>query len=380
MKHRVILAVVCAVVVWVGAAPVSACIWDRDTLNVERQDFPGTLELITGKFLRHSQAFYQWRVKDRTEALKERPQDVALMDDLAAAYDKLGQHDKAIDLMRRKEEIKPGLYETQANLGTFLIHAGRLQEGLKHIDAAIAINPDAHFGREVIQRELVVYVMAQKARHDGALKMPMGQGATYSRQDFATHMASVHKQDTELGHEERQAAIKGVLGMMRFGHYDSPVLLEALGDLLKRHTVPDIRDSGRLAARAYLMASYNSKDKATAKGYRRLASDALTLYEDLTLTSIEKALRQEMADADAWVLGVHKQEAAWIAKGGDVDAQFEAVYYNDGEALPAPPVKSPSTGCGASCAVTPSRPALPAASMVGLLLLGGVLMRRRSRT
>ncbi|MEZ6049381.1 MAG: hypothetical protein R3C11_28140 [Planctomycetaceae bacterium] len=27
-------------------------------------------------------------------------------------------------------------------------------------------------------------------------------------------------------------AIKGVSGMMRFGHYDSPILLEALGDLL----------------------------------------------------------------------------------------------------------------------------------------------------
>jgi hypothetical protein len=45
-----------------------ACIWDYDTLAMERQRFPHALELITGKFLRHSAAFYEWRVQDREKA------------------------------------------------------------------------------------------------------------------------------------------------------------------------------------------------------------------------------------------------------------------------------------------------------------------------
>ena len=47
-------------------APAAACLWDADTLPMERTLFPSVLELITGKFLRHSPEFYRWRVRDRT--------------------------------------------------------------------------------------------------------------------------------------------------------------------------------------------------------------------------------------------------------------------------------------------------------------------------
>ena len=55
-----------------------------------------------------------------------------------------------------------------------------------------------------------------------------------------------------------EAAIRGVLGMMRFGQHDSPLLLEALGDLLSAN-VGDY-DAKRLAARAYLLAGEASGD------------------------------------------------------------------------------------------------------------------------
>ena len=84
-----------------------ACLWDYDTLKMERSRFPSTLELITGKFLRHSKEFYEWRVRDRLAKLKEYPDQLAWYDDLAVAYDKLGQHQKAIDLMLEKERKQP---------------------------------------------------------------------------------------------------------------------------------------------------------------------------------------------------------------------------------------------------------------------------------
>ena len=52
-------------------------------------------------------------------------------------------------------------------------------------------------------------------------------------------------------------AITGVLGMMKFGNHDSPVLLEALGDLLVSRGYDT--DGKRLAARAYLKASYSAE-------------------------------------------------------------------------------------------------------------------------
>ena len=36
-----------------------ACLWDYDTLKQERARFPDALEVITGKFLRHSPEFYE---------------------------------------------------------------------------------------------------------------------------------------------------------------------------------------------------------------------------------------------------------------------------------------------------------------------------------
>src|SRR5579871_2406693 len=128
-----------------------ACMWDYDTLAVERARFPSALELITGKFLRHSPEFYEWRVRDRQAKLEKEPDNPAYLDDMAVAYDKLGNDDKAIELMLRKEKAHPGLYETAANLGTFYLHSGQADKGIEQLEKAMAINPDAHFGREKYQ-------------------------------------------------------------------------------------------------------------------------------------------------------------------------------------------------------------------------------------
>lgn len=57
---------------------------------------------------------------------------------------------------------------------------------------------------------------------------------------------------------EYQSAITGLVGMLRFGNHDSPVLLEALGDLLSSHLPLDDRaaaNANRLGTRAYLVAA-----------------------------------------------------------------------------------------------------------------------------
>ena len=60
-----------------------------------------------------------------------------------------------------KEKIKPGMYETNANLGTFHILAGDFELGLPLIDKALSIKPNAHFGRERYQKWLVEYAMTR---------------------------------------------------------------------------------------------------------------------------------------------------------------------------------------------------------------------------
>src|SRR5262249_37483812 len=128
-----------------------ACLWDWDTLQMERRLFPGTLEMITGKFVRHSPAYYEWRIQDRAKRIRSPGEDPGLADDLAVAYSKLGRHAEGIALLEQVLEAHPDRYETLANLGTIHMLSGHLKVGKEYIDRAIAINPDAHFGREKYQ-------------------------------------------------------------------------------------------------------------------------------------------------------------------------------------------------------------------------------------
>ena len=232
-----------------------ACEWDYDTLQMERQRFPDALELITGKFLRHSPEFYQWRVRNRLQRLADEPANLALYDDLAVAYDKTGRPALAIETILKKDNLNAGMYETYANLGTFHIHAGDFQAGLPFLIKALEINPEAHFGREEYQKLLVEYVLSKRETPPVPLPMDAGDRQFQVPGGFAAFVFASKgltwqtPADRQAIAEESSRATKGVLGMMRFGDFQSPVLLEALADLLM---VEMAGDAKQLASRALL--------------------------------------------------------------------------------------------------------------------------------
>ena len=331
--------------------PASACYWDNDTLAMEKRRFPEAIELISGRFLRHSGEYYRWRVEDRRgrlaatgDAAPDEDARQAWTDDLAVALDKLGRHDEAIALLERELARAPDRYETRANLGTFLIHAGRLEQGLVHIRRAIEINPDAHFGREVIQQRLVEYVLeVRRARPTGlpldvrdikpalqiirdpkthesrALepRMPWITSPLFGTRGFAAYAES-------KGHT-RDEALKGVLGMMRFGQHTSPILLEALGDvLIWDHQVK--RDAKRLAARAYLKASYSVEDPWAAMWYRARATLTLVGHRGVSLAQLEQRFELEQKRGELYDARIAEDEASWREAGEDLDAKFKRKY------------------------------------------------------
>lgn len=318
-------------------AVANACIWDRDTLAMERARFPEVNELIVGYFPRHSPVYYEWR-KEQVLAVPVQERTPADYDDLGASYDKLGDHDKAIQIMIDKIERFPteGLYETHANLGTFYIHNGDLEQGVQYIGSAIEINPEAHFGREVYQKLLVEYVIAQRAT-----------GNVLPLERYPDHNAFSDFVVKEIEYEDRDAeikrAIKGVLGMMRFGNYDSPILLEVLGDLLSKLYEND-NGVQRLAARAYLKAAYEVEDKAVIDAYRAKAQAALEMQEDVVLSDIEIALQREIAKGDAYYAQIEADEQAWAKAGEDLDERFADKYYDESASLNAPELGKTTKG------------------------------------
>jgi hypothetical protein len=128
--------------------------------------------------------------------------------------------------------------------------------------------------------------------------------------------------------------------MMKFGHHDSPVLLEALADLLCHDHYDRDHDAKQLAARAYLKASYAVADEQAKRAYRRMAGSVLYLQtrgtatnDELFLQELDVAFQQELDDARQWYETVRQDELTWINEGKDPEQEFDRVYYREPEVL-----------------------------------------------
>ena len=241
------LAIVLAV-----AVPAVGCLWDYDTLRDEKRGLPGMAEVLAGQWERHSRFFYQHRVEAMTAKLAASPDDWDAMDNLAVAHAKLDDLPAAVAVMLDKGKRHPGQYTTASNLGTFYMFQGDLPAAIAQLKRALAINPNAHFGREEYQLRLAEFLVEAKAKpflnavdflHVGftgaqwdrflatASTQPAAeaeQRAVYDGEQFR----NMGRPSRDVMAEFKPNVFDGVAGMIRFGTQDSPELYFALGDLL----------------------------------------------------------------------------------------------------------------------------------------------------
>lgn len=143
-----------------GAGAALACLWDSDTFAEEALTQKDVAEIVKGRIQKHSAYFYEQKVAYTKPLVEAGDAGVERYDDLAVAYEKLGKLDEAIAVMGEKEQRFPNQYTTLANLGTFYAHKGDYPKALELLNAAIALNPGAHFGREKYQVMAIGYLQA----------------------------------------------------------------------------------------------------------------------------------------------------------------------------------------------------------------------------
>jgi tetratricopeptide (TPR) repeat protein len=313
-----------------------ACLWDSDTLRDERRGLPGIAEVLAGRWERHSAFFYEDRAKRAAATVEREPTNLAAWDDLAVAYEKLGQVDRAIETIERKAALKPGEYTTEANWGTFLVHRGDYEAGLAHLRRALEINPDAHFGRERYQVMAVEYLIAGKADPSvferGSFAWPIAAAdalagrplpPTTSPEDELWQQEDVlyRLRRNGIRHAPRpavDAAITGVVGMLRFGPGTSPHLYAALGDLMIA------RGDLHLAYRAFKRARDNGHPSPTWVDARleacREGSDSPDGFDDAQIAA-------ERAAGEAWSLAYQRFEDDLVRRGVAVDDAALAPFY-----------------------------------------------------
>jgi tetratricopeptide (TPR) repeat protein len=163
------------------ALPCQACLNDRDTLANEANRYPNVLQTITGRFERNPPLYYTMRIQRVSTELKSNPDLLSVYDDAGVACDRIGSDNAALQWMDRKYRvlqtadakdpaIKEQWYRYYANTGTFLVHqwvrAGadrdkisEVNKARAYIAKALAINPDAHFGREKYQLKVMNWIV-----------------------------------------------------------------------------------------------------------------------------------------------------------------------------------------------------------------------------
>jgi tetratricopeptide (TPR) repeat protein len=220
MRRTVVAAAaLAAVTLAIAAAPALACLWDHDTLAEESLGQKDTLEVVTGKLRHHATAWYEAKVVytraivDGGRAPKER------YDDLAVALAKTGQVDDGLAVLAAKAQRFPGEYTTEANLGTLAAMKGDPAGALDHLRAAIAINPDAHFGREKYQVQLLAYLTRVQAdpslvEREDFLGLPITDRIAFA---LTPKRAEMIEHDRPAVPKDAVAAI---VGLIRFGGND----------------------------------------------------------------------------------------------------------------------------------------------------------------
>lgn len=147
------------------------CINDIDTKRIEQETRFDVRSMVAGRYEVNPPVYFEMRVERLKKEITKGTSDPNLYDDLSVAYERLGKTDEAIKVINQKLKLKNKFtsedsYKFHANLGTFLAHKALaaksgepdktlLKEALTHLEKAVKINPEAHFGREAAQIELV---------------------------------------------------------------------------------------------------------------------------------------------------------------------------------------------------------------------------------
>lgn len=295
-----------------AAGPVSACLWDRDTLDVEARGLPEAVSILTGRFERNPPLYYQMRLDRVAREIAAHPDRLDLYDDAAVASDRLRRHEKALAWMRKKRAAMgrvraadEDFYRYHANLGTFLAHrwlrsgadGNRLTEveaARREVARALQINPEAHFGREKYQLAVLDWILQLRK---GEEHRP-GEARTPTLGEYLLRgdpVPAASKTDSEL---EPEAAVRGLTGLIALGDaWESVDVFDALRQVLLRDQKASVALLAGLRAEELLASGRHPLGSVDRS---RLTNPTYNQLTGAAYSAASRKFRELRAEADAW--------------------------------------------------------------------------------
>ncbi len=326
-----------ATMVLCAASTALACIWDDDTLRMESEGLPGVMKVIAGSFERNPPLYYEMRLERAKKAIAENPADLAAYDNAGAACDRLGKGDEAIAWMERKRDqldklaagaegpgapkLKEHRYRYLANVGTFWVHRwlkgggdrARIEEverAAEYIQAAIDLNPDAHFGREKYQLRAMKWLIAGEPYVRGEKKKPAPLG------DFLglTAASRFHSTDDrgelkKLGYED---AVEGISGMIVLGAaWESVDMFHALALALQTEGRSSVAHLAAKRVSELIIAGKGSLRPGAPSGADLLASmERWSLLRPEVQKQLDTSYEKAREKTEEW----HVRRMRWMVK------------------------------------------------------------------
>lgn len=364
------------------ATTAQACIWDTDTLDTEVKGKLDIVTTVTGRFPRNPPRYYEMRLKRVTEEIKRTPEKLNLYDDAGAACDYLGRGPEAISWMERKAAAMKRFpatsedrYRYEANLGTFLAHRwfrdkrppqriGEMKAARAHIAAALIINPNAHFGRERVQLDLLdwnLFRMAPAPPPDSH-NAEIPPGCMEKFLSWRYHYRKEGRTSPEL--------TKGLCGIVQLGGaWENADIFTALAESLP------FEDNA-------LQVFAGCRVKELNSAYLNFGN----IY-GANVDNVKANFARLRADADAWQKSRTDYMETRMVQGKHPDT--DPTFWNDWQESPVPPIQISLGERLLVLFTTPNSPwqgfgtflmlAIPVASIWGIVVLIRRLVHRKTK-
>jgi tetratricopeptide (TPR) repeat protein len=338
----------------VSALPARACLQDRDTVAVEMAGLPDVAQAISGHFIANPPLYYQMRI-DRIQAkLAHEPITLSEYDDAAVASDRLGKDDEAIAWIEKKHRLLPAYdpgnapmkeqwYRYYANTGTFWAHrwlragaspatASQMDTAVGDIQRAIAIKPNAHFGREGCQLVIMQWI-ADTVRKRKANGKPLSD---VQQSDAQMDLDARLQREAAKDHFE---ILKGLCGLIVLGNaWESP---DVFNEIALQLRAQDRYEMGGMAyARAYELEqtghrSIVAPEEAPTGPMNDMAYGILD--PDIG-PKIGARYREYRSDAERWRASRDKYMMSRMTRGDhpDTDPNFWDGYREPASTAPKP--------------------------------------------
>lgn len=341
--------------------PVSAfaCLNDRDSdkLINEGRRLPDVVRVTTGRFERNPPLFYQMRIERETKEIAVHPDHLSLYDDVAVAYDRLGNDDAAIDWIERKHRRLHGdpkvgpqhedWYRYYANVGTFHAHhwlrsgqlssgpLGEMEQARDAIAKAIEIKPDAHFGREKYQLLALEWIIAKRQKPEDTGEL---EGYLTEKLGISFFPESDAKQKQEV-----DKAITGLMGLVVLGNaWESIDIFATLAKLVDWRREQKLAHFADLRQIELLKAGKNFLFPNTAVSTNRYIDHLYNARPFATnIGNVEEKFTELRAEAESWQQARTAYMLVRLKAGRHPDT--DSTFWKDYHPVPAPSLEIPES-------------------------------------